>query len=226
MTTNYAKERKEYFRNLLTRAHSGGFGRFEIELSKNLYQFDRLAVIIHKFYDEDYIRIEGVYETDFPELQRPTVTEDKEDMALYFHEHNALIIENADSAKILIKYFAGIKVYSKELYEEVYEAVNQEFASRIEDLVSVNDYSTEEFNDTVNYLYEELLNVEVKGETAILSKSISSNIINNNKIKELLSYYLGNPVAAVKQFVNDVIELKSEYISKAIKREFLKHLAI
>lgn len=84
----------------------------------------------------------------------------------------------------------------------------------------------EEFNDTLDYLYDELLNEEVKEEKAFLSQSVSSNIINDEEVKELLGFYLGNPVAATKQYVNDVIALESAYISKVIKREFLKHLAI
>ncbi|QJX80435.1 hypothetical protein [Priestia megaterium] len=226
MTTTYTNERREYFRKLLSDAHRGSSGRFEIELSHNLYNFHRLVALIHKDYDGDYIRIDGVFETDFPELQRPTIVEDKQDIAIYFHEHNVLIVENADLAKILMKYCAGIKVYSKEIYTEVYRTINKEFASRIEELKSKYNYTMEEFNDTLDYLYDELLNEEVKGEKAFLSQSVSSNIINDEEVKELLGFYLGNPVAATKQYVNDVIALESEYFSKAVKREFLKHLAI
>ncbi|WP_394555534.1 hypothetical protein C1N61_28915 (plasmid) [Priestia aryabhattai] len=226
MTTTYTSKRREYFRKLLTDAHKGSSGRFEIELSQNLYDFHRLVALIHKDYEGEYIRIDGVFETDFPQLQRPTVVEDKQDIAIYFHEHNVIIVENAELAKILMKYCAGIKIYSKEIYTEVYKTINREFASRVEELKSKYNYTMEEFNDTLDYLYNELLNEEVKGEKTFLSQSISSTIINDKEVKELLGFYLGNPVAATKQYVNDVIALESEYISKAVKREFLKHLAI
>ncbi|MDU9693919.1 hypothetical protein O0Q50_22315 [Priestia aryabhattai] len=225
MITKYTNERTSYFKELLAKAASGEVGRFDINLS-SLYNDDRFIVLMYKISDENYTRIEGAFENDFPQFRVGKVTEDKEDIAIYLHEHNALIIKNSELAKIIMKYCTGIKVYSKELYKEVYEAVNQEFAFRAEVLNGKYTYTDEEFNDTLDYLYEELLNAEVKGETTLLSESLDRKIINDNKIKELLLFYLGNPVVAVKQFVDDIIASESEYISKAVKREFLKHLVI